>query len=259
MNRRFYITLPSNSSVNYYPDNTLAHYTTKLANKVELEGDWEVGLAEISFPSEVENVIGGQCYYELYVNEVHIRTIYLPSHHHRRIRTLVEAVHMEERKQVPLQSHEPLLAEFSHAKGKISMRLHEHPDFHYAIKFSRDLARMLGLDEDITYSQNTTAKRVASLVAGSIHSVYIYCDILEHVAVGDTRAPLLRIVDKPERTHGNVHHTLNPILYVPLQKKNFDTAEINIMTDTGVPVPFRSGKAFVVLEFRRAIHAYLGL
>jgi len=56
-----------------------------------------------------------------------------------------------------------------------------------------------------------------------------------------------------------VHQTLNPILYVPLQKKNFDTVEINIMTDTGVPVPFRYGKAFVVLEFRRSIHAHLGL
>ena len=118
---------------------------------------------------------------------------------------------------------------------------------------------MLGFDENVAYSCSTTARRATSLVAGDIHSAYVYCDILEHVAIGDTRAPLLRIVDKPERTHGNVHQTLNPILYVPLQKKNFDTVEINIMTDTGVPVPFRFGKAFVVLEFRRAIHAYLGL
>jgi len=253
------MTLPSNSSADYYPDNTVARYTTKLANKVELEGDWEVGLAEISFPSEVENVTGGQCYYELYVNGAAIGTIYLPSHHHTRIRTLVETMHLEQRKQVPLQSHEPLLVEFSHANGKISMSLHEHPDFHYGVKFSRDLARMLGFDENVAYSCSTTARRATSLVAGDIHSAYVYCDILEHVAIGDTRAPLLRIVDKPERTHGNVHQTLNPILYVPLQKKNFDTVEINIMTDTGVPVPFRFGKAFVVLEFRRAIHAYLGL
>jgi len=106
---------------------------------------------------------------------------------------------------------------------------------------------------------DTTARRVGSLVTGDIHSVYVYCDILEHVAVGNTRAPLLRIVDKPKRTYGNVHQTLNPMLYVQLQKNNFDTTEINIMTDTGVPVPFRSGKAFVVLEFCHAIQAYLGL
>ena len=61
---QFYLTLPSNSSMDYYPDNTVARYTTKLTNTVELEGEWEVGLTEISFPSEVENVIGGHCYYK---------------------------------------------------------------------------------------------------------------------------------------------------------------------------------------------------
>jgi len=89
--------------------------------------------------------------------------------------------------------------------------------------------------------------------------VYIYCDILEHVTVGDTKAPLLRIVDKPRKQYGNVHRNFNPILYVPLQKKNFDTVEINIMTDSGQPVPFRFGKSFVVLEFRRVLHSYLEL
>jgi len=40
-------------------------------------------------------------------------------------------------------------------------------------------------------------------------------------------------------------------LYIPLQKKNFDTVEINIMTDTGEPVRFAHGKSVVVLEFKR--------
>ena len=44
----------------YYPQNTVAQYTTKLTNLIELEGDWEVGLTEISVPSNVENVISGR-------------------------------------------------------------------------------------------------------------------------------------------------------------------------------------------------------
>ena len=68
--------------------------------------------------------------------------------------------------------------------------------------------------------------------------MYVYCDLLEHVTVGDTKAPLLRIVDKPKKEQDvNVHKVFNPVHYVPLQKKNFDTIEINIMTDTGQPVP----------------------
>ena len=34
---RFYMTLPSNSSMDYYPENTVVCYTTKLANAVELD------------------------------------------------------------------------------------------------------------------------------------------------------------------------------------------------------------------------------
>jgi len=72
---RFYVTLPSNSSADYYPENTVARYTTKLADKIELESECEVGLAEISFPFEVENVVYGQCYVDLYINDVLIRRV----------------------------------------------------------------------------------------------------------------------------------------------------------------------------------------
>jgi len=46
---RFYMTLPSNSSMDYYPQNSVAQYTTKLNGQIELDGEWEVGLTEISF------------------------------------------------------------------------------------------------------------------------------------------------------------------------------------------------------------------
>jgi len=255
---RFYITLPSNSSAEYYPNNTVACYTTKLADKIELEGEWEIGLAEISIPSQVDNVVYGRCYYDLYLNDRLARKIILSPGNHKHIHTLIHAMHDEQRRQIPLESDETLFVEFSHGNGKISMKFLEEEDRHIAIQFSHDLAHMLGLDEDEKYSRNIK-RRTVSMGAADLHSVYVYCDILEHVAVGDTKAPLLRIVDKPRKRYENVHQIMNPILYVPLQKKNFDTVEINIMTDAGVPVPFRSGKAFVVLELRRAVHSYFGL
>jgi len=255
MNSRFYVTLPSNSSTDYYPDNTVAHYTMKLANKIELEGDWEVGLAEISFPSEVENVVRDQCYYNLYIDDTFVRSIVLPPGNHRRMRTLLGAIFREQIKQTNLLAP---LVEFSYDDHTYKVHL-QIAVKDSSIQFSPDLAYMLGFDESVKYSKNAVSTRVPSRIAGTIRSMYIYCDILEHVAVGDTRAPLLRIVDNPRKTFGNVHQTMNPILYVPLQKKNFDTVEINIVTDTRVPVPYRSGKSFVVLEFRRAIHAFLRL
>ena len=46
----FYLTLPSNSSQQYFPDNTLTEFVTKLPSTIELTNEWEVGLAEIMFP-----------------------------------------------------------------------------------------------------------------------------------------------------------------------------------------------------------------
>ena len=45
-----YIVLPSNSSQIYYPENKLNCYTTKLYSTLRLDGEYEVGLAEISYP-----------------------------------------------------------------------------------------------------------------------------------------------------------------------------------------------------------------
>ena len=77
--------------------------------------------------------------------------------------------------------------------------------------------------------------------------MFVYCDIVEHVIVGDFFAPLLRIVHislaDPRSTI--MHTEVNMPLFVPVQKKSFDTIESGIMSDAGEPIPFRddSGKS----------------
>ena len=43
----FYLTLPSNSSMTTFPDNTVANFRVKLPQTLDLSGRWEVGLTEI--------------------------------------------------------------------------------------------------------------------------------------------------------------------------------------------------------------------
>ena len=128
------------------------------------------------------------------------------------------------------------------------------------VEFSQDLAHLLGYSPELRYTNRHS--RVSKLVPdlrGRIHSVYVYCDILEHVPVGNTKAPLLRIVNTDVKSIGNIHRVFNPLLYVPLQKKTFNTIEIDMRTDFGTIVPFLSGKSFVVLEFRRVIRPYFSV
>ena len=59
----FYVTLLSDSSKIYFPDNTSTHFCTQLAKSIHLDGEWCVGLTEIQYPcsfltvQEGENVI----------------------------------------------------------------------------------------------------------------------------------------------------------------------------------------------------------
>lgn len=56
MKDEFYMVLPSNSSMNYYPDNVTTRYTTHLPQRMSLHGSWAVSLAEIHIPTTILHV-----------------------------------------------------------------------------------------------------------------------------------------------------------------------------------------------------------
>ena len=74
----FYLTLPSNSSLNYYPGNTLTHYTTVLAQDIDLSGRWEVGLSEIQYPRSWHNIQNGKSWINVYCNGYKTETLDVP-------------------------------------------------------------------------------------------------------------------------------------------------------------------------------------
>jgi len=51
MNHQFYLTLPSNSAAS----NSDANFTTLLPIQISLDGEWEVGLAEIIYGNKWYN------------------------------------------------------------------------------------------------------------------------------------------------------------------------------------------------------------
>jgi hypothetical protein len=78
----FYITLPSDSFANYYPDNTIARFVTKLPERIRLEGEYEMGLAEIIYPHTWYNVDNEDKKYWVAAigsGRDRMQTVYLPS------------------------------------------------------------------------------------------------------------------------------------------------------------------------------------
>ena len=93
-------------------------------------------------------------------------------------------------------------------------------------------------------------------IDGKVTSLFVYCDILEHVPIGDVKAPLLRTVGVNGKFGEIVRCIFDKPLYVPVQKKNFESIEIDIRTDTGDRVPFESGKSSVTLHFKLSKNPY---
>lgn len=129
------------------------------------------------------------------------------------------------------------------------------------IIFSNALKTMLGLGDSQTTRNSKKdhdewmGENVCD-VSGDIHSLYVYCDILEHVAVGDSRAPLLRVVEAKGLNGEIVNRCYDQPRYMPIQKKNFDSLEIDLRNDLGEKISFESGKLVVTLHFRKAQEQY---
>ena len=173
---RFYLMLPSNSSINYYPENTVARFTTKLLNNIDLDGECEVGLSEIYVPSHVYIVIEGLCYYDIYLantqNKCHAGVIQTSN--------LIAELHHAQREQIPPQSHEVFFVEFSYESdsGKVKMAYLASTPSRIQVEFSPDMARLFGYSPKIRYTQqHSRVSKFPPDMRGRIHSVYVYCQI----------------------------------------------------------------------------------
>ena len=178
------------------------------------------------------------------------------------MREVIVELHRAQKEQIPILAQDPLLSEFSYdsTTGKVKTAYLANAPRRVQVEFSQNLARLLGYSPEFRYTnRHSRVSKLLPDLRGRIHSVYVYCDILQHVPMGDTKAPLLRIVNTDVKSIGNIHRVFNSLLYVPLQKKMFNTIEIDMRTDFGTIVLFLSGKSFVVLEFRRVIRSYFSI
>lgn len=64
----FHLTLPSDGSHETFPDNTLSHYKTRLPQPIDLtDGEWEMGLTEMIYPTSLDNITTKENYVDLLI------------------------------------------------------------------------------------------------------------------------------------------------------------------------------------------------
>ena len=62
-----------------FPQNVVSKFTTKLSEILDLQGNWEVGLVEISFPGKVHNICANRFAYKLHRRDNRPITVVLSS------------------------------------------------------------------------------------------------------------------------------------------------------------------------------------
>ena len=242
---QFYITLPSDSSMNIYPNNTLAHFKTKLVERVHLEGEYEVALTEIIYPNRWINFGDGMIIYRDTPNRekgptwnIEIGRGYLAT-----------GEDLVKRLNEILQSRRVIGATFDYNEftRKVGVSLaHEN-----TLGMNDTLQDFLGFNQsDLYRGGHVTSTKTLDLNAG-MHLLYIYSDIVSHSLVGDTKVPLLRVCNTSGGEGGETRVAFTNPQYFQVAHRDFETIKININNELGKPMPFSVGKSVCTLHFRR--------
>ena len=249
MEEQFYLTLPSNSSMKLYPNNTLANFAVNLSPPLELSGDWVVALCEIQYPHTWNNVRMRHNVFYIQRGEKGFPERYpIPVGYYKSVQQILKAM-MDA---VESSTKKDLILTYNSITRHVTIEVKNNLE----ILLGDGLAPLLGFDNGAAIKKKTESPRVANL-AGGFHSLYVYIDVVEAQAVGDTRVPLLRIVNIEGKDGDTITKTFQNPFYLPVSRKYVERISCNIKDDTNQLVPFESGKLIVTLHFKRSKPFYL--
>ena len=248
----FYLTLPSNSSMKIYPSNTVTNFITQLPNSLFLDGDWEVGLAEIQYPYTWNNIRSGKnkAYIKAWT-ERDYTSLEIPTGYYDNINNVIYNL-----KQLILATNKFRKDDLDIRYASIDKRTSVYVKNGCYLRLEDDVATILGFEPGTTINNTLLTSPYLSLTTGKVSSLYVYTDIIHSQYVGDVKVPLLRIVGV-DGQHGNsVTKTFDRPQYLPVCRQTLDTIEIDIKDDTGDSISFQHGKLVVKLHFRKQRSAY---
>ena len=243
----FYLTLPSNASMDVFPDNKIGSYHVKFPQTFDLNGEWEVGLYSISYPNTWYTLEKRQHMNHIYYSTDGGKTFWTSAKvdygYYTSVPKLIKAINPAMKKE--LKNNNAVLS-YNLRTHKVKVTLAPK---HY-ILFRPQMARILGFGgDDIKILKSQESPNVAELQI--ITSIYVYCDIVQPQIVGNTMVLLLRTIPVSGNSGDVITKTFTNIQYVPVQTKSFEDIEILLRTDTGDSVPFESGKVIATLYFRK--------
>ena len=120
--------------------------------------------------------------------------------------------------------------------------------------------RILGLEDGFSLIKSSGGERTfigkhpASLARAIPDQLFVYSNLCEPCMLGDTSAPLLRIVNVEAKDFSfgsTIVKKFAPINYIPLLNNRFQTVDIDIRDQFGNAIAFEFGTLTVTLHFKR--------
>lgn len=260
----FYVTLPSNSSEEYYGRQTPGHYYTRLATPLHVDPEeYEVGLAEISMPNTRYNVPEFHVTYtDMTGAPPRAYRISMKAGHYKSIRHLITRLNRSIGKTMHISAELPQ-NKFAH--NRVSGRVTCYAASGFQVEFEDSLGILLGFGNSKTtklayertgdiYKERSVTGMFEANVNRLSETLMIYSDIISPQFVGDHLVPMLRhLPHVPERRGDSdvVQARFMHVHYVGLQRAVIESIEIYYADSTGNEPTFQSGASVVKLHFRR--------
>lgn len=263
MDNNFFLTLMSNSSLNYYSENKTSGFTVHLPQKIQLTGNWVVALAELHYPYNFFNVSDGEnviCVEfdtvnhqsETDLNIIEKKKSKISPGFYKNIDCILKAVNSKLSQYVDCD----ILSQ-NEMDGRTVVNIDKCLSTNLkAITFSPRLAMQLGFNPEDNILDFDRSNNVGNIYFGIPDQMLIYTDVVEPVFIGHEKAQVIKIVNTAGESRscmfGDVHTTeFQRMHYIPVMKKDFESISVDIRDCTGSYMPFRHGVSTVKLHFRK--------
>ena len=259
----FTIVLLSNASAQLFPDNALSSFTNFIPEQLNLDGQWEVALSELSYPSMYQNVTEGQFMFFDKKLSKSSEFYYLEPGLYPSDTDIVEAMNILIQEK---HNHSENCIKVKVSRKTQKVEIHLANETSGLAFFSTDLGHIFGSNVGNEFGVMLKGKGpyepefAYDIVR--IHSLMIYTDLIEYNIVGNSKTPLLRcfpFISKPKsrdiittRQYMNYQRFSN-LQFRPLLKNSFHSIHIDLRDTSGEKLPFVSvGITSLVLMLKKA-------
>jgi hypothetical protein len=266
----FYLTLPSTTGD--YPTNKIGEYRVRLPHEISLEGEWSCTLFELLYPKTymtfTNAMIGIVTTESARRNKIEMLDV--PNSHYATTGELLGAIKNALTKLCDDKKNDAAMMEDTSALleaqrryelMKDSVKLsYDSESRRVRISISGETSHMY-MNDKMAYIlgfKDTTGLPRGSHIASSIpdpqgglSTCFVYCNIIQPQIVGNTVAPLLKVIPLGGVFGEQISVSFPHLQYAKVLVKRFSTIEISIKGNSGDVLPFAFGTVHATLHFRR--------